>query len=320
MEPGSIRFDIRAGFRYNNPMKTRLGVNCGFAINRYVEPEAWLDVVAGLGLRTVQFVADLLNPFLPEEVLEAQVATIRRLADERGIAIESTFTSAFTRVNHLAHPDPAQQRVWVAWFKRWFAVSRRLGAKGSGSHFGILTFSDFNDPQRREQRTADCVRHWQELSQEAARLGLKYLMFEPMSIPREYAETIPAARALLDRVNEDMAVPMKLCLDVDHGDLQSKDPRDTDPYAWLEAFAAEAPVIHLKQSLADKSGHRPFTPENNARGRIHPGPVLAALEAGGAEDVQLLFEFSWRERWPTDYRVVEDLRASVEYWRPYVPD
>lgn len=76
--------------------------------------------------------------------------------------------------------------------------------------------------------------------------------------------------------------------------------------------------MHVKQSLADKGGHWPFTPERNAAGNIHPAQVLSALESGGAEDVTLLLELNFRERWPTEYRVVDDLKASADYWREYV--
>jgi len=43
--------------------KFKLGINTGFATNRFPEPEVWLRIVGkDLGLRCVQFVADLLNP------------------------------------------------------------------------------------------------------------------------------------------------------------------------------------------------------------------------------------------------------------------
>jgi len=111
---------------------------------------------------------------------------------------------------------------------------------------------------------------------------------------------------------------MRLCLDVDHGDLESRDPRDTDPHAWLRAFGKVSPCVHIKQSLEDKGGHYPFTAEHNARGKIVPSEVLASLREAGTESCTLLLEISHRERWPSDYRVVSDLKESVEYWRPAI--
>ena len=91
-----------------NKTKTiRLGINTGFALNRFPEPEIWTKIVGNLlGLRTVQFTADLLNPALPSFIIKAQIKAIRASAKRYDISIEHTFTSAFTRVNHLASPDP----------------------------------------------------------------------------------------------------------------------------------------------------------------------------------------------------------------------
>ncbi|MCP4641412.1 MAG: TIM barrel protein [bacterium] len=300
-------------------MKVALGINTGFAINRFPEPDDWVPIVAEeLGLDRVQFTADLLNPFLPEDLVAHETDTIRALCDKHGVAVESTFTSAFTRVNHVLHPDPDTRRVWIEWFKRFASVSAALGAEGMGSHFGILTSRDNADPAVRAERIRDGIDAWREIADHAAGLGMRYVMFEPMSIPRELAETIDATRELLDQCQDGFAIPMKLCLDVDHGDLASDDPRDTDPHAWIRALGKDSPCIHIKQSLRDKGGHYPFTAEYNERGKIVPEEILATMAASGVESCTLLLEISHRERWPADYSVVADLKESVEYWRPAV--
>jgi sugar phosphate isomerase/epimerase len=271
-----------------------------------------------LGLDTVQFTADLLNPFLPDAVVARQVETIRDLCAKKGVRVQTTFTSAFTRVNHLLHPDPAMRRVWMDWFRKFLRMARDLGAEGAGGHFGILTVRDDADPNRREERIAAGVRAWRELSGFGAEIGLTYLLFEPMSIPREIAETIPATQDILDRCAEGFAIPMRLCLDVDHGDLRSPDPRDTDPHAWICAFGRITPCIHIKQSLPEKGGHYPFTHEYNARGKIVPEEILNTMREAGMETCTLLLEIAHRERWPFDAAVVSDLRESVAYWGPAV--
>jgi len=299
----------------------RLGINCGFAINRYVEPEVWTQIVGEkLGLRYVQFVADLLNPFLPEEIINAQIERILKGCRKYNIAIQSTFTSAFTRVNHLLHPEPAVREAWFEWFRKFFRISRALGAEATGSHFGILSVRDFEDESRRRQIIAEGIRNWRRLSEFAKELGFEYLLFEPMSIPREMASTIDETKRLLEAVNEGAALPILLNLDVDHGDLGSDDPRDRNPYAWLETFAQVAPAVHIKQSLEDKAGHWPFTEEFNKRGNIRAERVLEALDRGGAKKSTLLLEISHRERYPAEYQVLDDLRKSVEYWRKFVKD
>ncbi len=300
-------------------MNVRLGISTGFAINRFPEPDDWVGIVADeLGLDTVQFTADLLNPFLPESLVERDIDAIRTLCEDKGIDIQTTFTSAFTRVNHVLHPDPEVQEVWLDWFRRFIRISRYLGAVGVGSHFGIMTTRDCADPDTRARRIEQGVQAWRQLAAYGHEVGLQYVMFEPMSVPREVGETIPATQDILDRCAEDFAIPMRLCLDVDHGDLQSDDPRDTDPHAWIKAFGTQSPCIHIKQSLRDKGGHYPFTAEHNAQGKIIPEEILATMRDAGVRDCTLLLEISHRERWPADTSVVRDLKESVAYWRPAI--
>jgi len=55
------------------------------------------------------------------------IAKLKENADKYNVKIDTTFTSTFTRVNHLMHPDALQRRVWFDWFKRWFEISAKLG-------------------------------------------------------------------------------------------------------------------------------------------------------------------------------------------------
>jgi sugar phosphate isomerase/epimerase len=302
------------------PTQFKLGINAGFAINRFPEPEVWLRIVGKeLGLKYVQFVIDLLNPFLPKIVIDREVEKIKKNTAKYGIKIDTTFTGAFTRINHLMHPDELQRKVWLGWLKRWFKISADLGARGSGGHFGIMSVKDFSNQPRRKLLIREAINSWRKLARFGAKLGFKFLIFEPMSIPREMACTIDSTKDLLDRANHrDLPIPIRLNLDVDHGDLASSDPRDRDPYAWLRELAHLSPVIHIKQSTKDKGGHWPFTSEYNKDGIITPLKVMEAIEASGAKEVVLLFEFSHRERYPTEYQVMDDLKESVEYWRKYV--
>ncbi len=298
-------------------MRLKLGINLGFAINRYMEPREWARIVAkDLGLKYVQFVADLLNPFLPRDFIEKQIAEINSFTAEYGINVESVFTSAFTRVNHLTHPDEEARKIWLQWFKDFFVIASRLGAKNGGSHFGIMTFASYNDPDTRKRLVDEAVKSWQELSFFVKELGFDCLIFEPMSVPREMANTVEEALELMNRVNSHCGVPMRICLDVGH----APHPDQRDPYPWIERLGACSPVIHLQQTELHRSNHWPFTEEYNQKGIIHPEKVLKSLEKSGANECSLMFEISHREHWDTDFRVIGDLKESVDYWRPYVKE
>jgi len=303
----------------STPDGYRLGINTGFAVNRYVEPEDWLRIVGEeLGVTNVQFTADMLNVDLPEHILRKQAERIRMACDKYGVEVGSTFTGAFTRVNHLAHPDKDVREHWVSWFKRFVDLSVELGCESMGSHFGIFSSKDNLDLERRDERLRQNIENWHRIAEYAKEKGLSYLTWEPMSISREQGETLEQARLLQIRVNKGAPLPFKICLDVDHGDVTSNDPRDTDPYAWLNEFAKDSPMIHLKQSSTNKGGHWPFTAENNLHGRITPEKVISTLKYQGIKKVDLLLELSFREREPVDSSVIEVLKESVAYWRTMV--
>mgnify|MGYP000412345019 CR=1 FL=1 len=297
-------------------MNYRLGLNTGFAVNRYATPEEWVSIIGSdLDLRFAQMTADMINPQYPDKIISEQVQRINNQCNKFDVSIESTFTGAFTRVNHLAHPDKSIQNYWIEWFKRFIDISVDVGAKSMGSHFGIFTMEDDRDPKKRQERRAQNIENWHKVGLYAKKKGLEFLTFEPMSITREQAETLVECERLYVDVNENAPIDFKICLDVDHGDLASKNPDDTDPYAWLKKFGNCSPIIHLKQSLGNKSGHYPFTDEFNQKGRIEAAKVLKVLKEAGNVNSELILEHSFREREPADSTVVKILKESVDYWK-----
>ena len=293
----------------------RLGINTGFALNRYPLPEQWMKVVGSdLGLRYVQLTADLINPCLGDEIIQDQVKRIKEESGRYDIRVESIMTGAYTRVNHFSHPEEKVRRYWIEWFKKLADVALELGAKDLSSHLGILCYDDLNDPTRRQHILDKTVDAWKELAAYGKEIGLESLSWEPMSIKREYGENISEAMRI-QRLLEGSDIPIYLCLDVDHGDITSNDPRDTDYKEWIAVFAGKTPYIHIKQVLKDKGGHHPFTAEYNSQGKVTPKELFSALRNSGVKDALLLLELSFREREPTDSMVLQQLKESAQYWK-----
>jgi sugar phosphate isomerase/epimerase len=298
-------------------VKLKLGINLGFAVNRYIEPEVWTKIVGEeLDLRYVQFVADLLNPFLPKEYVSSQIARIKVAINEYDIKVDGLFTSAYTRVNHLMHPDKEAREIWLNWFKGLIDIGAELGAKNCGSHFGILTFDSYNNLQKREFLIEEGVKNWQKLTFYAQEKGYEALVFEPMSVPREMANTIKETKELMNRVNANCGVPMKICLDVGH----APHPDERDPYPWVEQLGNDSPVVHLQQTVLNKSNHAPFTEETNKDGIIKAEKIIAALEKSGCKESLLAFEIGHREHYDSEFRIIQDLKASVNYWRNFIKE
>ena len=105
-----------------------------------------------------------------------------------------------------------------------------------------------------------------------------------------------------------------LCLDVGHMCVPGTSGDDRDPYAWLRRLGSRAPMIQLQQSDAEGDHHWPFTVDRNRAGRIEADRVIDALGEGGVERTDLLLEVIPPFE-QDDASVVDDLRASVDYWR-----
>jgi len=227
-------------------MAFRLGIDLGFTRNRYQEPEVWTRIVREeLGLGYVSIVADILNPDWPEDYLKKLITQLKNYTNEYDIKVEACFTSALTRTPHLMHYDADMRKYYLKWFKKFFDMAAQLGCKMGGGHFGAMSFADCNNPDRRKRIVEDAVRSWQELTFYAKDLGFKYLLFEPMSVPREMGCTINESRQLMEMVNANSGIPMKLCLDVGH----APHPDERDPYMWIEQLGIESPMIHLQQTV-----------------------------------------------------------------------
>jgi D-erythrulose 1-phosphate 3-epimerase len=296
-----------------------LSINTNPLVNRFAEPEALVDVLAGeIGCGHIQMVHEFINP-------SWDAATIKRLTDRMGKAlakngakITSAMTGPYGRLNHFGHPDEGVRRYYVQWFKTYADIAADLGCPAIGTQFAILTYQDHDDPARYRVIMDIALACWREVAVHAEARGLSYLFWEPMSVSRELGHTLKATQHLHDWINAaELPIPLVPMVDIDHGDVSSSNLRDTDPYAWVQDFATQSPIIHIKQSSMNKGGHWPFTAQYNADGKITPEKLIAAMRTGGSESNELCLELAFREREPTDRNVVAALKESVAYWKPY---
>ncbi len=301
-------------------MKPRLSLSTNPFVNRFAEPARLVDaIVNGVGLGHVQLTHEFINPVWPAALRRKLTEQMRRACRSEGLKVTSMMTGPSGRLNHFGHPEPEARAASVAWFKRLAEISADLDCPTIGTQLAIFTFDDYDDEERREARIVDILACWREVAEHAEPLGLKFLFWEPMSVGRELGHTLKACQQLQDRINAaGLPIPLLPMIDVDHGDVSSPDPADIDPYAWVRRFAAQSPIIHIKQSSKNKGGHWPFTEAYNQDGRIVPGDVVKAIQESGSADNELCLELSFREREPTDRNVVRALRESVDYWRAFV--
>ena len=301
-------------------MAFTLSLNTNPLVNRFAEPEDLVDTIAGrIRLRDIQLTHEFINPSWPAPLIRRLTRQMDKALARTGARVTSGMTGPYGRLNHFGHPDPEVRRYYVDWFKTFADIIGDLGGRSVGTQFAIFTYRDFDDADRREALIDIAIDHWAEVAEHAKAAGLSFVFWEPMSIGREFGETIKASLALQDRLTQaNMAIPMWMMADIDHGDVTSPAPCDYDPYAWARAVPKVSPIIHIKQSLMDKGGHRPFIAEYNAKGQVQPDPLLAAFREGGAQDNEICLELSFKEREPNDRQVIPHIAESVAFWAPHI--
>ncbi|PRY85573.1 sugar phosphate isomerase/epimerase family protein [Donghicola tyrosinivorans] len=301
-------------------MALTLSLNTNPLVNRFADPDDFIDTVArDLKIRDLQLTHEFINPSWQASTIRRLTRQMKAAMDRTGVRVTSGMTGPYGRLNHFGHPDRDVRRYYVDWFKAFSDIIADLGGTSVGTQFAIFTYQDYDDAQRREDLIQIAIDCWAEVAEHAKGAGLDYVFWEPMSIGREFGETIDACMQLQERLTAaDMPIPMWMMADIDHGDVTSANPDDFDPYAWARAVPKVSPIIHIKQSLMDKGGHRPFTAAFNAKGRIQPEPLLAAFQEGGAQDNEICLELSFKEREPNDREVIPQIAESIAFWAPHI--
>jgi D-erythrulose 1-phosphate 3-epimerase len=300
-------------------MAFTLSVNTNPLVNRFAEPEEFVSVLTDdVGIAHIQLVHEFINPSWPAPTRTRLAKRMAAALSLKKARITSAMTGPYGRLNHFGHPDAEVRAYYVQWFKNFVDIAVDVGCPAIGTQFAILTYHSMDDNARYRQSVETALACWRVVAEHAARRGLSYLFWEPMSVAREFGHTLAATQTLQNQIDAaQLPVPLKPMVDIDHGDVTSPNPRDIDPYAWAQDFATQSPIIHIKQSTMNKGGHWPFTAAYNKDGRITPERLLDAVRAGGGTDNELCLELAFREREPTDRSVVAALRESVAFWAPF---
>jgi hypothetical protein len=294
-------------------MRLRLGINTCFAVKRWPRPEDWAPVVRDrLDLRLVQHSFDLVDLMTPER-RDSQAVALREASADHGLELHSTFTGlAAYSANMLLAPDAADRQAAMAWYGAAIGFTALIGGRATGGHVGCFSVPDWHDPARRKELWQGLGASLAELAADARAAGLEYLLVENLAVARE-----PSTMAMIGELlseGDSGQVPVRLCLDVGHMCVPGTSGPDRDPYAWLRALGRSAPVVQLQQSDAEGDHHWPFTDRYNAIGRISADAVIDAVGEGGVEESALVLEVipPFEQE---DESVLDDLAASVEYWR-----
>jgi hypothetical protein len=289
-------------------MQLRLGIDDCFAVKRWPRTSEWGPIVRDrLGLRLIQHTFDLIDLVADDpRILRQDLADLR-------LELHSTFTGlAAYSSNLLLHPAAEARQAAEGWYRSAIAWTARAGGRATGGHVGAFSVADWTAAGARRERWSGLRASLERLASDARTAGLDHLLVENLAAARE-PSTMPLIRDLVTD-GDTNHVPIRLCLDVGHMCVPGTSGRERDPYAWLAAMGTLATVVQLQQSDASGDHHWPFTTARNREGRIDADGVIDALGEGGVDTCALILEVIPAFEQPDD-EVLDDLVASVDYWR-----
>jgi len=296
-----------------------LGLNNGWVAKRFTDPATWSEIIAtSMDVDIIQFSFDLLDPMINEEVLSEIIPRTLDSCNKYGLRLQSCFTGGIIyNSNLLLHPSPKMREYAFNWYAKAINISKELHVETVGGHMGALTVKDFKDPFRRNLLLSEQVNQVISLSRLCKEAGLETLLWEIMPVSREPPSTIQEARNVLQQV-KNSSVPVKLCIDVGHTcNPHAENPRDRDPYAWLNELGSESPCVHVQQTDGKGDRHWPFTDAFNRVGIIDGKKIIASLDKSGAGKTYIYPEvFPPFEQ--DDTQVIKDMTETMKYWKEYV--
>lgn len=290
-----------------------VGVNLCFAIKRWPEPEEWTRIAADeLGVSTVQFTMDLIDPWWPESDRAAMAARVREAAGRRGIAIHSVQIGlAGYTYNGLLHPDETARRIAEEWWRRSIDLAAELGAGAAGGPIGALSVADAASPERRKALYAEVVGRLGGLADHAKRSGLEALLVEPTPLPREIPSTIDEAKRLVADTAGG-AVPLWFVIDVGHALYRPLYGEDASLVPWLTELRDHIGVLHLQNHDYRADAHWGWP---DARGSYDPAGFHREVSEAGLDHLPVFIEvFSPFEQ--ADDEIVPLIQSSLAACRP----
>lgn len=266
----------------------RLGINLCFADNRLIEPEIWAEFVrCDLGLDTVQFTFDLLDPWWPEIHRSALVRRIRAAADAWDVVIDSACVGrGHSGPAGLLDPDPAARSIARRWWRRACDVAAELGATAVGGPLGTLTFREAADPAARGDRCRELLDSIEAITSYAAAAGLREFLIEPSARAREYPSTLGQCLELADGLHGRCPIPTGFTLEIGQALFDPRYGPQATAETWINALGAS--ILMLRVDNSNRWGDpRWGWPHERGQGRA---PIAASVSAAGLDGLPAILE------------------------------
>ncbi|GHF45509.1 hypothetical protein HNQ07_002273 [Deinococcus metalli] len=290
------------------------GLNTSFAIKRWPEPERWAALIRSLGVQTVQFSFDLLDPCWPATVTGPQTRRILRACEAEGLRLDSAFLGlAAYSYNALLHPEPGVRDAAEHWLKLAATLGADMGARATGGPLGGVGVGQVIT----EALKAEVAERLHRVADHARSAGLEAILVEPTPLRREWPHTPEQLGDLLARTSG-TAVPLRVVLDLGHVYYPPLYGHAAGLGPWLDACGERLHGLHLQQTDGQADRHWNFT----RPGIIDLAAIRAELDRHGLGDRPAVLEVFYAFEQDDD-EVWEDVRAGVavaqDAWRSAAP-
>jgi D-erythrulose 1-phosphate 3-epimerase len=284
-----------------------LGVNLCFAVKRMPEPRRWAAVVRDrLGLDTVQFTFDLLDPWWPPRERSTLARRVVAAAREAELTIDSCFVGLAHYVpSGLLDPDPDARAIAKTWWRQAIDLTAALGASALGGPLGTMSTADAADDVTRGLRQAALAETVAELAELARAAGVGELLIEPTPIRREYPATIDDCQRLLRELSQHGVDNVGLTLDTGHMLFQPLHGADARIEDWISHLGPRVRQIHLDNTDGRGDPHWGWP---HPAGRVDVGALARCLHDTGLSHIPVMLEVY--PRFEDDSAAVEELMVS----------
>jgi len=296
--------------------KINLGFNCNCFTNRYDEPEEWTRLCSEMGVKYVMFNIDLIDPYWPWDLQKKLLDETLEQCAKYGITIVASFGGHHGHQHYLGHPNPLCRLEAEKFFRLAIRQTAYLGGKSFGTCFAIQTVRSNENPALRSDIIGDALSIYKRLAEFGKEMGLEALAYEMTSVERETCATFAENDYVLEQ-GKDFAIPLRVTLDLGHRNLGGL-PDEADHLAWIRRYGSQCDVIDCQQTDLSASNHWPFTEASNSKGVVKGDDVVKAIHDSGAKEILLAFEIRTSAYYPQELGHLENLQASVEYWRNWV--
>ena len=84
----------------------------------FSKPSSKLSKLHFYAFGGIKKTSDWLNLNMPRNFSTKRINKINKIFLKHNLKVNSTFTGAYTRLNHLAHPDKSHQEYWVKFLEK----------------------------------------------------------------------------------------------------------------------------------------------------------------------------------------------------------